>query len=180
MEIQKLRNYVRNRKYMAGVERDKLRVKKTGEFFTPTWLVQNSIAKIEQFDLTAFSNPTNTFIDPACGDGNLIAEALLRKLESLNKEIITDTEFKIALSTIYGVDLMPDNVKLCREFLLFNNKNAEFQDIVNKNILVGNTLDPLADIPGQTKLDRTRMKELFYKTDADMQAEYFAKFDFFE
>ena len=38
-------NYVRNREYMSGVERDKLRIKQTAEVFTPTSLVLEMLDK---------------------------------------------------------------------------------------------------------------------------------------
>ena len=38
--IEHIINHVRNRAYMSGIERDKARIKATGEVFTPTSLVQ--------------------------------------------------------------------------------------------------------------------------------------------
>ena len=51
--------YVRNREYMSGVERDKLRVKQTAEVFTPTLLVQEMLDKLEEQDPTLFSDHMN-------------------------------------------------------------------------------------------------------------------------
>ena len=131
MEIQQVIEHIRNHSYMSGVERDKLRVKETGEIFTRAWLAQSSLDKIQQFDLTAFTNPTKTFIDPSCGDGNLIGEALIRKVEN-------GIDFETALSTIYGVDLMPDNVKLCQDRLLCSQEHL--RHIVEKNIVCADAL----------------------------------------
>ena len=124
---------------MSGIERDKTRVKATGEIFTREWLARDSLGKIEQFDPTAFSDPTKTFCDPACGDGNLISEALIRKLEvvAVNKEV-TEEQFTQALTTIYGVDLMPDNVKLCQDRLLCGQEHL--RHIVEKNIVCADSL----------------------------------------
>ena len=116
---------------MSGIERDKTRVKATGEIFTREWLARDSLDKIEQFDPSAFSDPTKTFCDPACGDGNLISEVLIRKLEN-------NIDFEIALSTIYGVDLMPDNVKLCQDRLLCGQEHL--RHIVERNIVCANAL----------------------------------------
>ena len=131
MEIQELINQIRDHGYMEGIIRDESRIKQTGEFFTPTWLVQYSLEKIEQFDPTAFSDKTKTFIDPTCGDGQLIGEALICKLEN-------GIDFETALSTIYGVDLMPDNVKLCQDRLLCGQEHL--RHIVEKNIVCANAL----------------------------------------
>lgn len=115
--------HLRDREYMSGVERDQLRVKATGEVFTPTPLVQEVL---NQLDNDAFVDPTNTFIDPSCGDGQFLSEVLIRKLEAGH-------DFEQALSTIYGVDLMPDNVKLCQDRLLCGREDLRY--IVEKNIV---------------------------------------------
>ena len=101
-------DHIRNRSYMSGVERDKARVKATGEVFTPTPLVQEILNKLS---IEQFTDPTKTFLDPSCGDGQFLGEVLIRKMEN-------GSTFDEALSTIYGVDLMIDNVDLCRERLL--------------------------------------------------------------
>ena len=46
--------------------------------------------------------------------------------------------FEIALSTIYGVDLMPDNVKLCQDRLLCGRE--DLRHIVEKNIVCADAL----------------------------------------
>jgi len=131
MEIEVIRKHIRDREYMSGVERDKARVKATGEIFTREWLVRESLDKVEQLDLTAFSDPTKTFCDPACGDGNLISEVLIRKIEK-------GIDFESALSTIYGVDLMQDNVTLCQDRLLCGRE--DLRHIVEKNIVCADSL----------------------------------------
>ena len=119
-------DHIRNRPYMSGVERDRVRVKATGEVFTPSWLAIEGLRQIEKQNPDAFSDPSKTFIDPAAGDGTLLGEALIRKLEN-------GIDFETALSTIYGVDLMQDNVELCRERLLCGVE--ELRHIVMKNIV---------------------------------------------
>ena len=52
----------RNRSYMSGIERDKLRVKQTGEVFTPTPLVQEKLDKLEEQNSKLFQNPNKTFL----------------------------------------------------------------------------------------------------------------------
>ena len=132
MEIEIVKRHIRDREYMSGVERDKARVKATGEIFTKEWLVRESLEKIEQFDPTAFSDPTKTFCDSSgCGDGNLISEVLIRKMEN-------GIDFESALSTIYGVDLMPDNVKLCQDRLLCGRE--DLRHIVEQNIVCADAL----------------------------------------
>jgi hypothetical protein len=121
--------HLRDREYMSGVDRDKLRVKATGEVFTPTPLVQEIL---DQLPKELFTDPSKTFIDPACGDGQFLSEVLIRKLEN-------GIDFKTALSTIYGVDLMQDNVDLCRERLLCGRE--DLRHIVEKNIVCADGLE---------------------------------------
>jgi hypothetical protein len=140
MEIAGIKKHIRDREYMSGIERDKTRVKATGEIFTREWLARESLDKVEQFDPTAFSDPVKTFCDPACGDGNLISEALIRKLEAVAVNgKVTAEQFEQALQTIYGVDLMPDNVKLCQDRLLCGQEHL--RHIVERNIVCADALE---------------------------------------
>ena len=121
--IEKIISHIRNRSYMSGVDRGQLRIKTTGEVFTPTELVQEILNKIPT---ETFIDSNKTYLDPSCGDGQFLGEVLIRKVEN-------GIDFEQALSTIYGVDIMQDNVNLCRERLLCDRK--DLQHIVNKNIV---------------------------------------------
>ena len=124
----------RNHSYMSGIERDKLRVKKTAEVFTPTWLVQKILDKLEEQNLELFKNPTKTFIDPSCGDGQFLSEVVIRKMGR------SGCTLEQSLSTTYGVELMEDNVKLCKERLAGPNPTQEILDILDKNIVCADAL----------------------------------------
>ena len=100
------------------------------------------------------------FLEPACGDGNFLAEVLRRKL------VVVDSRYSksqvewerysvIAVSSIYGVDILEDNAIECRERLLgiylewysktfkqINNdciRSVRF--LLSRNILWGDALD---------------------------------------
>ena len=113
---------------MSGIERDKLRVKALGEVFTPTELVQEIL---DQLPVDTFQDPTKTFLDPSCGDGQFLGEVLIRKMEN-------GSTFEQALSTIYGVDIMQDNVDMCRERLLCGQEHL--RPMVEKNIVCADAL----------------------------------------
>lgn len=62
------------------------------------------------------------FLEPACGTGNFLAEILERKLhvvESRYKKSQLDYERNavLAVSSIYGIDILEDNVAECRRRL---------------------------------------------------------------
>lgn len=135
------------RAYMSGVERDKARVKATAEVFTPDGLVMEILDKIYQLDKESFKDPDRTFLDPSCGDGQFLVWVVLYKLLEGETSILDDefvlqldvTDlFEKALSTTYGVDLMPDNVELTKQRLLCGHE--EFRHIVDKNIRCENSL----------------------------------------
>jgi hypothetical protein len=121
-------DHIRDRTYMAGVERDKLRVKATGEVFTPTELVREML---EQIPIKQFQDPAKTFLDNSCGDGQFLGEVLIRKMEN-------GSTLELALQTIYGVDLMEDNVDLCRERLLCG--RTDLAHIVERNLVCHDAL----------------------------------------
>lgn len=81
------------------------RVKDLGEVFTPTPLV---LEILEQLPQTVWEDG-KTYLDPTSGNGQFLAAVLIIKLS------LSHTD---ALSTIYGVDLMQDNVDECRQRLL--------------------------------------------------------------
>ena len=149
-------DHIRNRTYMGGVERDKLRVKATGEVFTPTPLVQEILEKIP---VTQFQDPTKTFLDNSCGDGQFLGEALIRKMEN-------GSTFEQALSTTYGVDLMQDNVDLCRERLLCGRE--DLRHIVEKNIYQADALKFSYEFKPMSNTRRNRETNL--RTKAKRQA----------
>jgi type I restriction-modification system DNA methylase subunit len=121
-------NHIRDRSYMSGIDREKSRVKATGEVFTPTDIVQQCLDELDQ---SLFTDCSKTFLDPTCGDGQFLGEVLIRKMEN-------SSTFEHALSTIYGVDLMQDNVELCRERLLCGHHHL--RHIVEKNIVCADGL----------------------------------------
>ena len=119
----------RNRIYMSGVDRDKLRIKQTAEVFTPQHLVQEMLDKLEESDPTLFSDPNKTFLDNSCGDGEFLGEIVIRKMER------SGCSLEQALRTTYGVDLMEDNVSECRKRLAGPDPTPEILEIVNRNIV---------------------------------------------
>ena len=127
-------NHSRNFDYMSGIERDRLRQKETGEVFTPTPKVQEILDDIEKEKPIMFTDETMTFIDNSCGDGQILSEVIIRKMEQSNCTL------EQTLSTIYGVELMEDNVRLCKERLAGPNPTQEILDILDKNIVCADAL----------------------------------------
>ena len=120
--------HAREREYMSGAQRTAARVKATGEVFTPTSLVQTVLDELPE---ETFTDANKTFLDNSCGDGQFLSEVLIRKMEK-------GSTFEQALSTTYGVDLMQDNVDLCRERLLCGQEHL--RHIVEKNIVCADSL----------------------------------------
>lgn len=63
------------------------------------------------------------FLEPACGTGNFLAEILTRKLNVVKERYSkTQLDFErnavLAIGSIYGIDLLADNIRDCRERLL--------------------------------------------------------------
>lgn len=128
MNLDDVIKHARDREYMSGIDRNKTRVKATSEIFTPTELVQEVLDKLPTNE---FIDPSRTFIDNSCGDGQFLSEVLIRKVQN-------GIDFETALSAIYGVDMMQDNVSLCRERLLCGRE--DLRHIVETNIVCHNAL----------------------------------------
>jgi len=154
--LDKYFTYVRNREYMSGVERDKLRVKQTAEVFTPTPLVQEMLDKLEEQDPTLFSDPNKTFLDNSCGDGQFLSEVVIRKMER------SGCTLEQALSTTYGVELMEDNVIECRKRIAGPNPTPEILQIVESNIVCHDALTyDYSFEPVKVKVNEKGQYELF-------------------
>jgi hypothetical protein len=148
----------RNHSYMSGIQRDKLRVKETAEVFTPTPLVQEMLDKLEESNLELFQNSNKTFLDPSCGDGQFLSEVVIRKMER------SGCTLEQALSTTYGVELMEDNVKLCKERLGGPNPTQEILDILNTNIVCADALTyhyRFDGTPSTSSLTEIKLGEFF-------------------
>lgn len=126
--------FVREREYMSGVQRNAQRIKKTAEWFTPTPLVLDLIDQIDKNNPDFFKDPNKTIIDKSCGDGNFLSEMVIKKIQ------INGCSLEQALSTVYGVDLMIDNVVECRKRLMGPNPTNKIIDIVTKNIVCADAL----------------------------------------
>lgn len=103
------------------------------------------------------------FLEPACGTGNFLVEILNRKMEAVRKQFAKNRyEYDLAsaqaVSSMYGVELLPDNTAICRQrlFELFldiyqQHQHAEAADelknciqyLLRKNILCGDALTML-------------------------------------
>ena len=101
------------------------------------------------------------FLEPACGNGNFLAEVLRRKLDVVSgryskSQIEWECYALTAIASIYGVDILEDNAIECRKRLFdifsklylstFNtNCKLEFlkgiRFILERNILWGDALD---------------------------------------
>jgi len=136
---------------MSGIEREEVRVKSTGEVFTPTELVNEVL---DQLPRELFTDPTKTYLEPSCGDGQFLGEILIRKMEN-------GSTFEHALSNIYGVDLMQDNIELCRERLLCGRE--DLRHIVEKNIVCADGLRYHYRFDGTFPYDEETLEIIFEK-----------------
>lgn len=134
----------------------KKRVADHGEVFTAAREVNAMLDLVKQETLRIDSR----FLEPACGKGAFLAEVLRRKLgvveERYAKSPVEYERYAIlALSSIYGIDILEDNVFDCRKEL-FNIFKTEYeatlkcqcnseclksaQFILTKNIVWGDAL----------------------------------------
>jgi hypothetical protein len=135
----------------------KKRVTDHGEVFTSDREVNSMLDLVKQ----ETERIDSRFLEPACGNGNFLAEVLKRKLTVVeNRYITSQVEWErnslIAISSIYGVDILEDNTLECQErlFKIFSkiyldkfgiNAKIDFlksiKFILKRNILWGDALD---------------------------------------
>ena len=141
----KIREEMNSHAYMSRIERDKQRIQSTAEIFTPTDLVLEMIERtgVERF------GPGKTVLDPACGDGQFL---MALKCVKVSMHHMTEEE---ALQDIYGVDIMRDNVDLCKKRL------------GGGTILMGDSLNPDNRLEGQTDDEYYQLRRLYSGVDIE-------------
>ena len=137
-----VKNRMDDHSYMGEINRDEYRVKVTAEVFTPTDLV---IRMFRECGVDKFA-PGKTVLDPACGDGQFLVAVKWIKVLFHG---MTESD---ALNDIYGIDLMRDNVDLCKKRL------------GGGTILMGDSLNPGERIKDQTSEEHNRLLQLFTTT----------------
>ena len=136
--------------------KSKNRVQEYGEVFTNEREVKAMCDLVKE----ETERIDSRFLEPACGDGNFLVEILNRKLDVVKKKykkcpLDYEKNAILAISSIYGVDILIDNVLACRERLFRiwdkayksvckNDCNDQTRDavkfILEKNIVCGNAL----------------------------------------
>ena len=135
------------------------RVQQHGEVFTNEREV-NAMLDLVKHETERIDS---RFLEPACGDGNFLAEILRRKLrvcrgyveQGKNTQLEYEKNAVLAVSSIYGIELLADNAMACRErlFRIFSDEySGLFHDnvktacldsiryLLSKNIIIGNAL----------------------------------------
>ena len=110
----------------------KERIKSLGEVFTPPSLVNEMFDKIPQSLITDTSKTIGDI--SGCGNGNFL-------IEILNRRITAGVSHLDALKTIFGVDIMADNIKECKERLALGSTDTDIWTVLNHNIICADALD---------------------------------------
>ena len=170
------------------------RVAKRGEVFTAKREV-NAMLDLVKHETERIDS---RFLEPACGDGNFLAEILRRKLEAAKRMSVPDGKKRpvperfernsiVALTSIYGVELMMDNTVECRErlYCIWHDEYAKLckgiksDDVCNvariilgKNIVCGN-----ADynISGTTPEDYPELPSMDYASAITLPQDVFSR-----
>lgn len=136
--------------------KSKKRVADHGEVFTAEREVNAMLDLVKQ----ETERIDSRFLEPACGDGNFLAEILRRKLAVVKSRYGKNPDdweryAVIAVTSIYGVELLPDNTEECRRrmFAIFDKEyiancrktaNEDTREavrhILRHNILCGDAL----------------------------------------
>lgn len=134
----------------------KTRVADHGEVYTASREVNSMLDLVKQ----ETERIESRFLEPACGTGNFLAEIVARKLRVVETRYrSSQLEYErysiVAISSIYGIDILEDNVVECRNRLygIFSEKydslfkaaakeecKRSVKYILEKNIIWGDAL----------------------------------------
>jgi len=114
--------------------KSKKRVVDHGEVFTAEREVNAMLDLVKQ----ETERIDSRFLEPACGDGNFLAEILRRKLAVVKRKyrkspIDFEKYAVLAATSIYGVDILQDNVDACRA-RMFEIWDREYQAVLKEEV----------------------------------------------
>lgn len=117
---------------MARQVKSKQRVADHGEVFTAEHEVEAMCDLVKQ----ETERIDSRFLEPACGDGNFLSVIMKRKLAIVKKKYKRsaydwERNSLLALGSLYGVDIMLDNIVACQE-RLFEIWNKEYKAVCKK------------------------------------------------
>jgi len=103
---------------MISHVKSKHRVAQYGEVLTPKHIVNAMLDLVQQ----ETERIDSRFLEPACGTGNFLLEILERKLKVVESrygksQLDYERYAILAISSIYGIELLEDNVEECRKRL---------------------------------------------------------------
>ena len=165
--------------------KSKKRVADHGEVFTAEREVNAMLDLVKQ----EAERIDSRFLEPSCGNGNFLAEILRRKLAAVKSRYGEraagyERHAVMAVASVYGVELLPDNADECRKrmFEIFNSEytaNCQYGSndetrhkvryILSQNIICGDFLttkkldgSPIEfsewRLDGEGKLNRSKTK----------------------
>lgn len=113
--------------------KSKDRVRQHGEVFT----AEREVKAMCDLVKDETERIDSRFLEPACGDGNFLAEILMRKLAVVKRKygrshLDYEKNALLAASSIYGVDILFDNVLACRE-RMFTIWDKEYKSVCKKD-----------------------------------------------
>lgn len=148
-----------------GLIKSKARKSKYGEVFTPSWLVKKMLTEPSIFYV--INSLDGTILEPSAGEG-----AFMTKIYRMRLNYVDDLYYNFGMSnweanalqgisTIYGIELLDDNLEICQHLLMEIVQNyhksimqnyrklnmihdpnflAKAESIIKSNIVQGNTL----------------------------------------
>lgn len=155
---------------MVSQTKSKKRIRDHGEVFTAKREVKAMCDLVKD----ECDRIDSRFLEPACGNGNFLAEILTRKLATVKKLYKSnpydyERYSMLAVTSIYGVEILADNAEECRKrlFALWDKEyaavckksaNDETREavryVLSKNILCGNALTLMCVDENQKDTDK--------------------------
>lgn len=155
---------------MRPQTKSKQRIRDHGEVFT----AEREVKAMCDLVKDECDRIDSRFLEPACGNGNFLTEILTRKLAAVKKLYKSNPyDYEryavLAVTSIYGVEILADNAEECRKrlFTLWDKEytavckksaNGETREavryILSKNILCGNALTLMCVDKNQKDTDK--------------------------
>jgi type I restriction-modification system DNA methylase subunit len=107
----------------------------TGEYYTPSWLIDHTLSSIERLS----NDPPRIIFDPAAGSGGFLAHYIER----------TGAQGGLHSIRVVAADINPLAVEFCQANLALATKRQPVDRAIESSVLLADTIfDPIVDLNG--------------------------------
>jgi len=125
--VKQMIDHIYDEKFLVNSEWSERKVKELQEVYTTNNIASAGMSYLDHY----IKDPDQPFVDPEAGIGNLLCMIHILKVKN-------GVDFETSLKSLYGVEINPESVEICKSRLLVGQE--KYRHIVDNNIREADSL----------------------------------------